>query len=114
MFAADPEGTRPRRPDRVGDVWDMLRTGGAVRAGLEFRALRNWHVTALDDELGFELAKIGRRVGHSRTARGAIGMTARYSLSDRKVDATMATGIGDRLKSIQLRKHAMQLPLGDL
>ncbi|MEX1106939.1 MAG: tyrosine-type recombinase/integrase [Ilumatobacteraceae bacterium] len=100
VFAATPEGDTPRRPDRVSGIWDSIRTSAALNPALEFRALRNWHVTILDDYLGFELAKISRRVGHSRGSGTATSMTARYSLSDRKVDLEMATGIAQKLAEI--------------
>jgi integrase len=113
VFTANPEGSLPQRPDRVTGVWDKIRTSAGLNSELEFRALRNWHVTVLDDELGFDLAKIGRRVGHSRSDSSATGMTARYSLRDRKVDADMAHGIGTRLASIERHALTMRLPLGD-
>jgi integrase len=101
VFSATPEGTTPKRPDRISNVWDTIRTNAELNASLEFRALRNWHVTILDDELGFELAKIGRRVGHSRSSGTATGMTARYSLSDKKVDRQMADGVAEKLATIR-------------
>ena len=100
VFAATPEGHLPRRPDRVSGVWDSLRTSAQLNPALVFRALRNWHVTILDDELGFELAKIGRRVGHSRSSGTATGMTARYSLSDKSVDVDMANGVARKLATV--------------
>ena len=112
VFAASVEGNAPRRPDRISAVWDQIRSAAALNSGLQFRALRNWHVTVLDDELGFELAKIGRRVGHSRSSSSATGMTARYSLSDKKVDAEMAAGIAAKLASIELRPASQRAPRG--
>lgn len=103
VFTNDPDGMIPWRPDRVSAVWSKLRDTATLNAGLEFRALRNWHVTVLDDELGFELAKIARRVGHTRSRSAIGGMTAHYSLSDRKVDAKMAKGVALRLKRITAR-----------
>jgi len=96
----------------VSDVWSELRTAAAVNPALEFRALRNWHVTILDDELGFELAEIGRRVGHSRASSTATGMTARYSLSDKKVDAEMAAGVAARLAEIDDLAVTLRSPRG--
>ncbi len=99
VFASLPEGTAPIRPDRVTKVWDMLRSELAINPKLEFRGLRNWHISTLD-ELGFDLAKIGRRVGHSQQS-SATAMTSHYSLADRKVDAKMATAVGSRLDAIE-------------
>lgn len=99
VFASLPEGTTPIRPDRVTKVWDMLRSELAINPKLEFRGLRNWHISTLD-ELGFDLAKIARRVGHSQQ-NSATAMTSHYSLADRKVDAKMAAAVGSRLDAIE-------------
>ncbi len=91
-------------------VWGTIRSDAALNGELEIRALRNWHITVLDDQLGFDLAKIGRRVGHSRSDSTATGMTARYSLSDRNVDAEVADGVGQRLDAIEKHEATMRLP----
>lgn len=98
VFAGVPDGSRPIRPDRISKVWDTLRTDLSVNPKLEFRALRNWHISTLD-ALGFDLAKIGRRVGHSQP-NSATAMTSHYSLAEQKVDAEMAASVGGRLAEI--------------
>ncbi len=98
VFAGVPDGSRPIRPDRISKVWDALRTDLSVNPKLEFRALRNWHISTLD-ALGFDLAKIGRRVGHSQP-NSATAMTSHYSLAEQKVDAEMAVAVGVRLAQI--------------
>lgn len=98
VFAGVPDGSRPIRPDRTSKVWDALRTDFDVNPKLEFRALRNWHISTLD-ALGFDLAKIGRRVGHSQP-NSATAMTSHYSLAGQKVDGEMAAAIGDQLGEI--------------
>ena len=79
---------------------------------LEFRALRNWHVSTLDAS-GFDLAKIGRRVGHSQL-NSATAMTSHYSLSEQKADAEMAQAIEVRLDEIEAGQSRPESSKGEL
>lgn len=102
------------RSDRTGSasVWDALRADLDVNPKLEFRALRNWHVSTLDAS-GFDLAKIGRRVGHSQL-NSATAMTSHYSLSEQKADAEMAQAIEVRLDEIEAGQSRPESSKGEL
>jgi hypothetical protein len=82
-----------------GDRPKWLLTWGFRAAGVEFRSLRNWHITVLR-EAGFPLEFIGRRVGHDGRGASPFAMTASYTVSRMEVERQMTNVIKTRLESI--------------
>lgn len=95
VFAANPTGSRPIRPDSISREWRTLCDAAGVGA-VEFREMRNWHATTLDIDFDYSLESIGRRLGHSQ-ARSRTRITQRYITTMRERDRRMATDIASRL-----------------
>ena len=98
VFAAEPVGTRPRRPDRLSKEWREICDLAGVE-GAEFREMRNWHATTLDIDFDYSLESIGRRLGHSQ-ARSKTRITQRYITTTRDRDRRMAADMATRLAEV--------------
>lgn len=101
VFAADPGGTIPRRPDGISHDWRLLLiNGGGAAKSVELRALRNWHATTLHNQFDYSLESIARRLGHTLIKSGTT-ITQRYIDTSRERDRRMATDIAHRLAEIE-------------
>ena len=101
VFAADPSGVTPRRPDRISHSWRVLltRAGGTAQT-VELRAMRNWHATTLHNEFDYSLESIARRLGHT-LIRSETKITQRYIDTSRERDRRMANDIARRIGEIE-------------
>lgn len=98
VFAGEPGGTRPVRPDALSREWREICDAAGVE-GAEFREMRNWHATTLDIDFDYSLESIGRRLGHSQ-ARSKTRITQRYITTTRDRDRRMATDISTRIAAV--------------
>jgi len=98
VFAAEPAGTRPLRPDRLSKEWRETCNSAGV-GGVEFREMRNWHATTLDIDFDYSLESIGRRLGHSQ-ARSKTRITQRYITTTRDRDRRMAADVATRIAEV--------------
>lgn len=101
VFAGDPAGSKPVRPDSLSKQWRAL-CGEAGVGDVEFREMRNWHATTLDIDFDYSLESIGRRLGHSQ-ARSRTRITQRYITTMKDRDRRMSADIATRLASMSAR-----------
>ncbi|MEQ1701412.1 MAG: tyrosine-type recombinase/integrase [Ilumatobacteraceae bacterium] len=95
VFAGEPTGSKPMRPDALSKQWRALCDEVGV-GDVEFREMRNWHATTLDIDFDYSLESIGRRLGHSQ-ARSRTRITQRYITTMKDRDRRMAADISKRL-----------------
>jgi integrase len=100
VFAGEPTGGKPVRPDAVSKQWRALCDVAGV-GDVEFRELRNWHATTLDIDFDYSLESIGRRLGHSQ-ARSRTRITQRYITTMKDRDRRMSIDIARRLSGIEV------------
>lgn len=98
VFAGEPTGSRPVRPDALSREWREICDQAGV-GGAEFREMRNWHATTLDIDFDYSLESIGRRLGHSQ-ARSKTRITQRYITTTRDRDRRMAANIAMRIAEV--------------
>lgn len=98
VFASEPTGTRPVRPDTLSREWREICDAAGVDVA-EFREMRNWHATTLDIDFDYSLESIGRRLGHSQ-ARSKTRITQRYITTARDRERRMAADITTRVAEV--------------
>lgn len=100
VFAQDLLGSRPIRPGRISRHWRLLCTSATAGADIEFRGLRRWHATVLDNDFGHSLEWIGRRLGHTQI-RSGNQVTQRYVSTSLARDRQMADEVASRVSQVE-------------